>query len=680
MRTLIYILALMFSGSAYGQSLSVFDVDPSGYPTINAKFYAYNNKWEQLINLQPLDFEVTENGQLRYATLVTCPTLKPPDALSSVLVIDASGSMGLDSVHNLNLAIEAAKVWIENLPLGKSECAITSFDSRNYLMQDFTTDRNKLISALDNLKPKGGTDYNQAFIEPSAGCLLITMKGIHKRVVVFLSDGQPDNPPRTSSIIDEANMQAVTIYTVTLNTEAPDCLKEISIQTGGKWYDKITTVEQIKQIYFQILHTAQSSVPCSIEWKSLLSCESELKNVEIKLLINGATSKTNYQIPNNSLPKLVFNPPSVKFLKAPPGIKKDTIITITAMNADFKITNITSLNPSFSIAPASFNLLSGQSKTLTLSFIPVDSGYTITKFTIDNDICPSKYYANGGFPGKKAGQITLKLIHPNGGQVFVVGMDTLISWEGVLPDEKVKLEFTTNNGLNWIKISDTAKGFSYPWQVPKTPSNQCIARVISRTTDLSEDVNGEILVCNQIWKSNNLNVDQYQNGDSIPEVRDPFEWAALKTGAWCYYDNNPAMGLKYGKLYNWYAINDPRGLASKGWHVPDDAEWQELIDCLGGDSIAGGKLKSTGTVEGTTGLWRRPNFEATNESDFSANPGGYRRFDGSFNNFGFWGYWWTSKDYDISGAWSIVLINKETNIRKFGNLKKNGFSVRIVRD
>ena len=92
----------------------------------------------------------------------------------------------------------------------------------------------------------------------------------------------------------------------------------------------------------------------------------------------------------------------------------------------------------------------------------------------------------------------------------------------------------------------------------------------------------------RMWMTKNLNADHYRNGDSIPEVRDSATWANLKTGAWCYYENNTVIGVKYGKLYNWYAVNDLRGLAPNGWHIPSDSEWTKLVNCMGGDSDCGG--------------------------------------------------------------------------------------------
>jgi uncharacterized protein (TIGR02145 family) len=136
----------------------------------------------------------------------------------------------------------------------------------------------------------------------------------------------------------------------------------------------------------------------------------------------------------------------------------------------------------------------------------------------------------------------------------------------------------------------------------------------------------------------NLDVDHFRNGDRIPEAKTKEEWKyAGERGlpAWCYYDNDPANGRVYGKLYNIYAVNDPRGLAPEGWHMTSDREWDVLMDYLFGTEVAGGKLKETGTTH-----WQSPNHGATNESSFSALPGGYRVSDGAFYDLGIRAIFW----------------------------------------
>jgi uncharacterized protein (TIGR02145 family) len=173
--------------------------------------------------------------------------------------------------------------------------------------------------------------------------------------------------------------------------------------------------------------------------------------------------------------------------------------------------------------------------------------------------------------------------------------------------------------------------------------------------------------------SKNLDVAFYRNGDPIPQVSDPTAWAALTTGAWCYYNNDPLQGNKYGKLYNWYAVNDSRGLAPQGWHIPSDAEWTTLTTTLGGSSVAGGKMKEPGTY------WTAPNTGADNSSGFAGLPGGYRGTNGTFNDVGS-GYWWSSTENFTAYAWFRTLTYSNGNINRNFNFKQNGFSVRCLRD
>lgn len=682
MRKTIYILLYIISYTAYSQSLSVFNIDASGYPNIKADFFAFDTSWKQLTNLSSSDYEVKENGQPRTVTNISCPSKINPQALSSVLVMDATRSMcGISR----DIARAGAFLWIDLLPLGKSECAITSYSNDNYINQDFTTDKNKLIKGINTLTCLEGANYNAALIDSTAGGILIANTGKYKKIIIFISDGLPDFNPNTAKIISEANKSNITIYGVMINMPAPQCMKDFANQTGGLFFENIRTKEEAEDCYRKILIIAQGGSPCQIEWQSGITCETGQTNVSLKLIPNNETAIINYQSPNNTVAKLEFNPSSVRFLNAIPGIKADSVITVTAKNADFNVTNITYSNPAYTIAPTNFVLNDGQSRNLTISYLPADSGYTYCKLTVENDVCGTKYYASGGFPGKKPAIQTLKLMHPNGGEVFVVGTDTLITWEGVLPDDKVKIEYSTNNGANWILIADSATGLSYYWLVPKTPSNNCLARVTAKAEYAKSCP--DVKICNQIWMGCNLDVEYYRNGDPIPEVTDPTKWDELvnsKTGAWCYYNNDPAMGAIYGKLYNWYAVNDSRGLAPIGWHIPTNAEWTELENCLGGATVAGGKLKTTGTIENGKGLWFMPNTGATNESGFSAVPGGYRRNDlinkWIFGRIGMESYFWYSAEFDAIKAWYRSIYSTSGTIFNGNDSKNYGFSVRCIKD
>ena len=184
-----------------------------------------------------------------------------------------------------------------------------------------------------------------------------------------------------------------------------------------------------------------------------------------------------------------------------------------------------------------------------------------------------------------------------------------------------------------------------------------------------------VTIGKQKWMAKNLEVATYRNGDIIPQVTDPIAWAALTTGAWCYYNNDPFYGAMYGKLYNWYAVIDARGLAPKGWHIPIDEEWATISTFLGGDDIAGGKMKTT-----VINLWAAPNNSATNESGFTGFPGGYRYSDGTFFNVGGYGVWWSATQLNAANAGFRYLYFNAGYLGKNSSSEKNAFSVRCLRD
>lgn len=220
-------------------------------------------------------------------------------------------------------------------------------------------------------------------------------------------------------------------------------------------------------------------------------------------------------------------------------------------------------------------------------------------------------------------------------------------------------------------------------------------------TDIDGNTYQSVTNCGLTFTKQNLNVAKYSDGTPIPQVTDPTQWANLTTGAWCYYNNDPANGAVYGKLYNWYAVAgiydaasaaNPalrKKLAPNGWHIPTDAEWSNLINCLdpnanGGSTfpnVAGGKMKSTGTIQAGTGLWQDPNTAATNESGFTGLPAGVRvNSSGTFTNIGTNGYWWSSSEYGTELAWSRVLYSNGGDAARYYHGMKNGYSVRCLRD
>ncbi|MCX6244290.1 MAG: fibrobacter succinogenes major paralogous domain-containing protein [Bacteroidetes bacterium] len=179
----------------------------------------------------------------------------------------------------------------------------------------------------------------------------------------------------------------------------------------------------------------------------------------------------------------------------------------------------------------------------------------------------------------------------------------------------------------------------------------------------------------QVWMAENLKTTKYSDGTSIPLVTDATAWTNLTTPGYCWYNNLPAFNKKtYGALYNWYAVNTGK-LAPAGWHVPTDGEWTVLTDFLGGEDIAGGKMKEAGTAH-----WLSPNTGATNESGFTAVPAGFRSDYGTFWDVGNYGYWWSSSGSSTGDAWYRRLVYDYSYVYRTNYGKSLGFSGRCLRD
>jgi len=254
-------------------------------------------------------------------------------------------------------------------------------------------------------------------------------------------------------------------------------------------------------------------------------------------------------------------------------------------------------------------------------------------------------------------------------------------------------KFGASQGTSYVTFNDVKAIDTVSWsdtQIKvKVPVNAVSGKIfVTVNGKQSNEVNftvityepenyGGVTIGSQMWTKTNLNVEHYCNGDPIPQVQDPTEWAKLTMGAWCYLNNDPKTALVYGKLYNWYAVNDPRGLAPEGWHIAsflgiDDDELN--IDGWRG-SVEGGKLKESGSEH-----WISPNKGATDDFKFTALPGGLRNENGVFSDEGSAGNWWTSTLNTSSKGWHRSLLGKEMGIGRGQSDCRAGLSVRCVKN
>ncbi len=193
-------------------------------------------------------------------------------------------------------------------------------------------------------------------------------------------------------------------------------------------------------------------------------------------------------------------------------------------------------------------------------------------------------------------------------------------------------------------------------------------------TDIDGNVYKTVRIGKQVWMAENLKVSHYQNGDLIPNVMDKAEWANLTSGAWCLYENNIKNGYKYGKLYNWYAVSDNRDIAPRGWHVSNQEDWTTLLQFI---KNSGDKLKSK---SGWTDFMGKIQLNFTDDFGFCAMPGGYCT-DGMFYALGYFGQWWSAEQSSSIRVTFWYLSGDQNDLlSRSGNWKRDGFSVRCLRD
>lgn len=299
---------------------------------------------------------------------------------------------------------------------------------------------------------------------------------------------------------------------------------------------------------------------------------------------------------------------------------------------------------------------------------------------------------------------------PNGGETWEVGSQQTITWSSSGTSGTVDIEYSTDNGATWLsQESNVTDNGSYPWTVPDAPSTTCLVKVsdldgspVDQSDAVfaiySDNFSGSsgvfldnrdsacynwVLIGNQVWMAENLKTVKYQNGDSLQTIIDNNEWIGLQSGAAGIYANDENNLHTYGRLYNWYAVNDNRNIAPAGWHVPTDAEWKQLELYLGMspsevDGVDNRGFDESDDLKAESGWYEDGN--GTNSSGFTGLPSGYREYDnGTFQSLTLNGFFWTASELENSSAWHRDLDYNTSLIARNGYNKGYGFSIRCVK-
>lgn len=302
--------------------------------------------------------------------------------------------------------------------------------------------------------------------------------------------------------------------------------------------------------------------------------------------------------------------------------------------------------------------------------------------------CPKELFTPANFAAKQEGTVIKLTWSQSNSQIsgFAIerSADGGATWSSVANLSKTELTWSDNYlpGGKEYKYKLTAKAGN-------NSSNHLISQVTlvyvmnipgPTVTDIEGNSYKSVRIGSQTWMAENLKVKKYKDGTAIPNITNTSSWAGLTTGAYCYFSNSSVNGSIYGGLYNFFAVVDNRGLCPTGWHVPSDSEWMILRDYLGGENIAGGKLKETGITH-----WQSPNSGADNSSGFTAFAGSWRGGDGAFYYYvGHAGWWWTSTTVSTNDSWLYCIACDNSNLSRFSNNpyfhKNAGLSIRCIQD
>jgi outer membrane protein OmpA-like peptidoglycan-associated protein/WD40 repeat protein len=556
MRILLLIGAFLCSTIAYSQGISLFNIDASNFPTIKAKFYAYDKDGKP-IRPAMNEVKLKEDGENRSILKINCPPSGPRPISVGIMV---------DTYGYLDLARSGAKRLIEYMNMPKDELAITYMDHAALLHQSFTNDRSKAIAASSTIpKAPGYAAVQQMFFsEITGGVQLIKNRLNNKKVLILLSDLHcPNLSVDTARLFREAAQHNICIYPVLLRTtDYTGLFKSIAQKTGGALFEGITREDQISNI-FQLISGMARFGDCEIEWSSNKKCNADQWRIQIesKSLVDVETYTPNPR----SLIKLTAEPKFLFFGPVYPGQESKKTISLKAEGTTFTINDSKILGSSvYQIVDTKFPIIipEGQSKTITVKYSPKDSNRHYGFVETINDLCSGGFSAYGGFPGKPLVGKTLNIKKPSCPDLFLAGIDSMIQWEGIPQDDRVKIEYSPDSGKSWLYVTDNAKGGKYVWQYPPLPKTTGgmirILQLASEGIDpnlwssgyepesLSSKNSPDGSKIAYLLNDNSLSIRMAQNGEQFRIFRKiP---GRITSYSWDYSGNFLAMGFEDGLL------------------------------------------------------------------------------------------------------------------------------------
>lgn len=451
---IIVIAIIVNCNYAVCQEIKLGGINYENYPILECPFIYKNVDGAKNFTLQVQDFSILEDNKSAEIVEVINPEGEGKP-VSVVLVFDVSSSM---QNERLALAKESAIEFLKQFPLETSEVAVASFSDEVYLNCDFTQDEKRLSETIQDLGTFSGTNYTNAFLDNRIGGLDIARNGKHKKAIVFLTDGLSN--ANSETIIKRAIYEGVTVYCITLALKTPQVLKDIAINTGGRYYEAVSNIYQLHNFYASICQLLQTSGYSIIRWRANPGCETKRKvNLKCKTL----PVEFVYDVPANIAGYLQTDPNIISFKSEENTEQITSSVTLSAIKQAFSITDIKVGKKSYFTLMDTFSfphfLKQNESLKLNIAYLNNDAGIVSDKLIISSLGCPpATVTLNGGTEEQ------LKIISPRGGEVYPVGLDTAIIWEGIRRNKLISLSYSVN-GMPWNFIGD-GKGLYSKWIIP----------------------------------------------------------------------------------------------------------------------------------------------------------------------------------------------------------------------
>lgn len=526
----LLILSILMVAATIGltsQTLRVLDYDVSGYPQVKANVMAFDASGKISSPLDKSTYSIADNSNILDLQYITCSSNPEQKFQSIVLTLDKGVSAGDTSLLYFNLALDLLDTLLNTFDFGTSQIAVTSFDLWSYLVYDFSSDRNKLLTARDLISPAQSSSALSGLRSSPAGGLDIAASGKGERSMVLITQGISDFNP--DEIINYAKANNIKIYVVYLSKKITPDYKRITLETGGHYFDNVRPSSDLKPIIYSINALIEGYRPCEFMWYGRQDCLED-HNISITDKLSSAKATFAFVISDTAKPSLFANPPYLEYASVPIGTPMQQEIMIQAVNSDIILSGFSIPSPQFAIVAGNITepkiLYKNSTHNLTIEYTPIDSAIIFTKLLINSSAClGNEIYITGGFPNRPPKTKTIEVVSPECGKTLVIGDTVEVRWQGLLPKDVIQLEYSPDEGANWYALAKNTENLFYTWPIPFIETDKLMVRAIQlwpnnvgRTLDLrhSAAVNsaffnkiGDRVItaaddsCAVIWNSNN---------------------------------------------------------------------------------------------------------------------------------------------------------------------------------